>query len=207
MLVEVKRMFQQKLEQCCNKGKENWTPAEQAAWVRRPIRSLEVQLAGASENLELDLKLKEKLKCLKTQKLQNLMTLNRTREKLIDPIRKRWAKTVLRRKEIPDPECQFKLKSCLKQRNNWSTEAGEWQTARTNQETREGYWCSHCMLQSAMEQHAFTVWEPRWVEKMKEIDRALWEDDTSSRTRLIVSMLLPRQHTSTEELPNASRQH
>ena len=80
------------------KGKRNWTPAEQAAWVRRPIRSLEVQLAGASENLELDQKLKEKLKRLKTQKLQNLMTLNYTRGKLIDYMRKGWAKTDLSRK-------------------------------------------------------------------------------------------------------------
>jgi len=31
------------------KGITNWTPVERAAWVRRPIRSLEVQLAGASE--------------------------------------------------------------------------------------------------------------------------------------------------------------
>jgi len=80
------------------KGKGNWTPAEQAAWVRRPIGSLEVQLAGASENLELDQKLKEELKCLKTQKLQNLMTLNYTRGKLIDYMRKGWAKTDLSRK-------------------------------------------------------------------------------------------------------------
>ena len=139
------------------KGKANWTPVEQAAWVWRPIRSLEVQLAGASENLELDQKLKEKLKHLKTQKLQDLMMLKHTREGLIDCMRKGWAKTDLSRKEIPDPESQFKLKSCLKQRNNWSTEAGEWQTARTTQETRAGYRCSHCMLQSAMEQHAFAV--------------------------------------------------
>jgi len=103
--------------------------------------------------------------------------LNRTREKFIDCMRKGWAKTDLSRNKIPDPESQFKLKSCLKQRNNWSTEAGEWQTSRTTKETREGYWCSHCMLQSAMQQHAFTVWEPRWVEKMKEMDRALWEED------------------------------
>ena len=67
--------------------------------------------------------------------------------------------------------------SCLKQRNNWSTEAGEWQTARTTQETREGDKCSHCMLQSALEQHAFTVSEPRWVEKMKEMDRAFREEE------------------------------
>ena len=33
------------------------------------------------------------------------------------------------------------------------------------------------MLQSAMEQHAFTVWESRWVEKMKEMDRALWKEE------------------------------
>ena len=33
------------------------------------------------------------------------------------------------------------------------------------------------MLQSALEQHAFTVSEPRWVEKMKEMDRALREEE------------------------------
>ena len=33
------------------------------------------------------------------------------------------------------------------------------------------------MLQSAMEQHAFTVSEPRWVEKMKEMDRAFREEE------------------------------
>ena len=54
----------------------------------KPIRSLEVQLAGANENLELDQKLKEKLRRLKTQKLQDLMTLNHTREGLIDCMRK-----------------------------------------------------------------------------------------------------------------------
>jgi len=107
------------------KGIANWTPVEQAAWVRRPIGSLEVQLAGASENLELDPKLKEKLKCLKTQKLQDLMTLNHIREKLIDCMRKGWAKTDLSRKEIPDPESQFKLKNgelfeVKKQLEHWS---------------------------------------------------------------------------------------
>ena len=54
----------------------------------KPIRSLEVQLAGANENLELDQKLKEKLKHLKTQKLQDLMMLKHTREGLIDCMRK-----------------------------------------------------------------------------------------------------------------------
>ena len=54
----------------------------------KPIRSLEVQLAGANENLELDQKLKEKLKHFKTQKLQDLMTLNHTREGSIDCMRK-----------------------------------------------------------------------------------------------------------------------
>ena len=75
------------------KGKTNWTPVERAAWVRRPIRSLVVHMAGASEILELDQKLKEKLKCLKTQKLQDLMMLNHTREKLIACMRKGWAAT------------------------------------------------------------------------------------------------------------------
>jgi len=109
------------------KGIANWTPVEQAAWVWRPIRSLEVQLAGASENLELDQKLicKEKLKHLKAQKLQDLMTLNHIREKLIDCMRKGWAKADLSRKEIPDPEIQFKLKSgelfeAKKQLEHWS---------------------------------------------------------------------------------------
>ena len=70
-----------------------------------------VQLARASENLEVDWKLKEKLKCLKTQKLQNLMTLNHTREKLMDCMRKGRAKSDQFRKETPDPESQFKPKN------------------------------------------------------------------------------------------------
>jgi len=120
------------------KGKTNWTPVERAAWVRRSIRSLEVQLAGASENLELDQKLKEKLKHLKTQKLQDLMTLNHTREKLIacmrkDELKQTW---VEKKYQILRVNSNWGMVSCLKQRNNWSTEAGEWQTARTTQGTR-----------------------------------------------------------------------
>ena len=141
----------------------------------KPIRSLEVQLAGANENLELDQKLKEKLRRLKTQKLQDLMTLNHTREGLIDCMRKGWAKTDLSRQEITSWES---IQTELKQRNNWSTEAGEWQIARTTQETRVGYRSSHCMLQSAMEQHAFAVSIRTKVDwKMKEMDRALREEE------------------------------
>jgi len=89
MLVEDKRMLQQKLEQQMLQQRENKLNTCRASSLSmKPIRSLEVQLAGANENLELHQKLKEKLKHSKTQKLQDMTTLNHTREGLIGCMRK-----------------------------------------------------------------------------------------------------------------------
>ena len=65
MLVEDKRMFQQKLEQ---REKQIEHLQSKQLEYEKTIRDLEVKLASASANLQAQQKLKDKLKHLKQQK-------------------------------------------------------------------------------------------------------------------------------------------
>jgi len=65
MLVEDKRMFQQKLEQ--REKQIEYLQSKQLEY-KRTMRDLEVKLASASANLQAQQKLKDKLKHLKQQK-------------------------------------------------------------------------------------------------------------------------------------------
>jgi len=65
MLVEDKRMFQQKLEQ--REKQIEYLQSKQLEY-KRTMRDLEVKLASASANLQAQPKLKDKLKHLKQQK-------------------------------------------------------------------------------------------------------------------------------------------
>jgi len=76
MLVEYKRMFQQKLEQ--RKKQIEHLQSKQREY-EKTIRDLEVKLASASANLQAQQKLKDKLKHLKQQNRNLLTILNPTK--------------------------------------------------------------------------------------------------------------------------------
>ena len=73
--LKTKRCFNKSWNnKCCNKRKRKLNTCRASSLSTKAYQKFR---GPASENLELDQKLKEKLKHLKTQKLQNLMTLNR----------------------------------------------------------------------------------------------------------------------------------
>ena len=185
LLVEDRRMFQQKLEQ---REKQIEHLQNKQLEYERTIRGLEIQLTGASANLEVQQKLKEKLKCLKTQK-QNLFDDVETHKREIDRLREKKdelkQKLDKSRKEISDAESQLKLKNAelfeakeqlvhLKVENDKLLE----QLMKQEKVTDVAI-VSHGLLQSAIEEDSEyqNLKLSTWVEGMERMDIALLEKD------------------------------
>jgi len=88
MLVEDKRMLQQKLEQ---REKQIEHLQSKQLEYERTIRNLEVKLASASANLQAQQKLKDKLKHLKQQKQKLVDDIESNKVNLIECTRKRMS--------------------------------------------------------------------------------------------------------------------
>ena len=110
MLVEDKRMFQQKLEQ---REKQIEHLQSKQLEYERTIRDLEVKLASASANLQAQQKLKDKLRCLK-QKKQKLVDDIESNKIEFDRVHKKKdelkQKLDMSKKETSDAEHKLKLK-------------------------------------------------------------------------------------------------
>ena len=189
MLVEDKRVFQQKLEQ-----REDQIAHLQSKQLEyeRTIRGLEVTLAGASANLEAQQKLKDKLKRYKEQK-QNLVDhiesnqreMERLREKK-DELKRKLDKS---NKAISDAESQLKVKNDelvqakeelkhLKEENDRLLEQ-----LRKQEKDTDAAIVSHRTSGPAMEESSRyeNLKVSTWVEEMEEMGKAVLEKDAYIR--------------------------
>ena len=111
MLVEDKRMFQQKLEQ---REKQIEHLQSKQLEYKKTIRDLEVKLASASANLQAQQKIKDKLKHLKQQKPKLVDDIESNKSES-DRVRKKEdelkQKLDLSKKETSVAERQLKLKN------------------------------------------------------------------------------------------------
>jgi len=185
LLVEDRRMFQQKLEQ---REKQIEHLQNKQLEYEGTIRGLEIHLTGASANLEVQQKLKEYLKHLKSQK-QNLFDDVETHKREIDRLRKKKdelkQKLDKSRKEISDAESQLKLKNAAlfeakEQLERLKVENDKLLEQLMKQEKiTDVAIVPHALLQSTMEEHSQyeNLKLSTWVEGMERMNRALLEKD------------------------------
>jgi len=180
MLVEDKRMFQQKLQQ--REKQIEYLQSKQLEY-ERTISGLEVKLAGASENLKLRLQLKDKLKRLKEQK-QNLVDDIASNESEIDRLCKKKDKLKQKldksKSELSDAESQLKLKNdelsdAKKQVEHLKAENDKLleQLKKQEKDTDEAI-VSYSMSQPAEKNQYENLKICKWVEEM---EKALLEKD------------------------------
>ena len=185
MLVEDKRMFQQKLEQ--REKQIEHLQSEQLEY-EKTIRDLEVKLASASANLQAQQKLKDKLKHLKQQK-QKLVDDIESNKSESDRVRKKEDelkhKLDMSKKETSVAERQLKLKSdelfeAKKQVEHLKAENDKLLEQMKKQEkVADIATISYSMSPPAVE--GCSQYEnlklSRWAEEMEEMDKALPEKD------------------------------
>ena len=180
MLVEDKRMFQQKLQQ--REKQIEYLQSKQLEY-ERTISGLEVKLAGASENLKLRLQLKDKLKRLKEQK-QNLVDEIASNKSEIDRLCKKKDKLKQKldksKSELSDAEKQLKLKNdelsdAKKQVEHLKAENDKLleQLKKQEKDTDEAI-VSYSMSQPAEKNQYENLKICKWVEEM---EKALLEKD------------------------------